>query len=216
MATTIASTLTIDHSGIIVRPLIGLVVALAVTTGLFWTMQYLIEINVQPLNEETTHAMLEFVRIKRDEEIVPDRIKPDPPPMPEPQPIRQTQFDMDDPIISGGVNTIPEVPVDPPIITGTSFDVYEGDYLPIVKVAPIYPRRALSENIEGYCVVEYTVTRQGAIRDPKVIDSQCTSTLFHQVSVDATLNFKYKPRVIDGEALDVSGVQNKFTFQITD
>ncbi len=216
MTATIESTLTIDLSGIIVRPLIGLVVALAVTTGLFWTMQYLIEINVQPLNEETTHAMLEFVQIKRDEEIEPDKIWPDPPPLLEPPPIRETPFDLDDPTISGSMTTIPEVPVEPQIITGNSFDVYEGDYLPIVKVAPIYPRSALSRGIQGYCVIEYTITRQGTIRDPKVIASQCTSSLFHQVSVDAALKFKYKPRVINGEALEVSAVQNKFTFQITD
>ena len=99
---------------------------------------------------------------------------------------------------------------------GFSLGVGEGDYLPIVKVAPIYPQRALSRGIEGFCVVEYTVTRQGTTRDPFVLESQCTSALFHRASLQAALKFKYKPRVIDGEAVEVPGVQNKFTYEITE
>jgi TonB family protein len=95
---------------------------------------------------------------------------------------------------------------------GYAFDM--PDYLPIVKVAPIYPQRALSRGIEGYCVVQYVVTRQGTIRDPFVIEDQCTSSLFHRASVQAALKFKYKPRIIDGEAVEVPGVQNTFTFKI--
>ena len=71
---------------------------------------------------------------------------------------------------------------------GFSLGVGEGDYLPIVKVAPIYPQRALSRGIQGFCVVQYTVTRQGTIRDPFVVEDQCTSTLFHRASVQAASN----------------------------
>ena len=44
---------------------------------------------------------------------------------------------------------------------GFSLGVGEGDYLPIVKVSPIYPQRAQSRGIEGYCTVQYTVTTPG-------------------------------------------------------
>ena len=99
---------------------------------------------------------------------------------------------------------------------GFSLGVGEGDYLPIVKVAPIYPQRALSRSIEGYCVVQYVVTKTGQIRDPFVVEDQCTSSLFHRASVQAAMKFKYKPRVLDGVAVEVPGVQNKFTFEITE
>jgi len=65
-------------------------------------------------------------------------------------------------------------------------------------------------------VVQYTVTRQGNTRDPFVIEDQCTSSLFHRASVNAALKFKYKPRIMDGEAVEVPGVQNKFTYEITE
>lgn len=89
----------------------------------------------------------------------------------------------------------------------------DGEYLPIVKVAPIYPRRAQTRGITGYCIVEYTVTTSGAIRDPVAVDCQ-PSGVFEKASVKASLKFKYKPRVVDGEAIEVAGVQNKFTYEL--
>jgi protein TonB len=89
----------------------------------------------------------------------------------------------------------------------------DGEYLPIVKVAPIYPRRAQTRGISGYCIVEYTVTTSGAIRDPVAVDCQ-PAGVFEKASVKASLKFKYKPRVVDGEPIEVAGVQNKFTYKL--
>ena len=89
----------------------------------------------------------------------------------------------------------------------------DGEYLPIVKVAPIYPRRAQTRGISGYCIVEYTVTKTGSIRDPFAVDCQ-PSGIFERASVKASLKFKYKPRVVDGEPIEVAGVQNKFTYEL--
>jgi protein TonB len=89
----------------------------------------------------------------------------------------------------------------------------DGEYLPIVKVAPIYPRRAQTRGISGYCIVEYTVTTSGAIRDPRAVDCQ-PSGVFDKASVKASLKFKYKPRVVDGEPIEVAGVRNKFTYEL--
>ena len=92
------------------------------------------------------------------------------------------------------------------------FGVTDGEYLPIVKVAPVYPSRALSRGLEGYVIVEFTVTRTGTVTDVVVVES--TSTLFERAASEAALKFKYKPRVIDGEAVEVPGVRNKITFEI--
>jgi len=97
-------------------------------------------------------------------------------------------------------------------VGGVGFGVSDGEYLPIVKVAPVYPSRALSRGLEGYVIVEFTVTRQGTVRDPVVVES--SSSLFDRAAVEAALKFKYKPRVIDGEPVEVPGVRNKITFEI--
>jgi len=63
-------------------------------------------------------------------------------------------------------------------------------------------------------VVQYTVTRLGTIKDPMIVEDQCASSLFHKPSLNAALKFKYKPRVVNGVEVEVSGVQNKFTYTI--
>jgi len=92
------------------------------------------------------------------------------------------------------------------------FNAGDGGYLPIVRVAPIYPNRALSRGIEGYCIVEFVVTRNGTTADVKVVE--CSSSLFAKASLKASSQFKYKPRVINGTPIDVPGVQHKFTFEL--
>lgn len=89
----------------------------------------------------------------------------------------------------------------------------DGEYLPIVKVAPIYPRRAQTRGISGYCIVEYVVTKTGSIRDPIAVDCS-PQGVFESASVKAAEKFKYKPRVVDGEPIEVAGVQNKFTYEL--
>jgi protein TonB len=216
MAATITETLTFQKSGNYVRLVIGILIGVVVTAALFWTMQYLIETADRELNEGGSTNLVDFVRLKRDESIERRQLKPKKPPPPDAPPPQPPTPQLDSLNPNAEKIAISAAPVETEIEMsgGFSLGVGEGDYLPIVKVAPIYPQRALSRGIEGYCVVQYTVTRQGTTRDPFVIEDQCTSSLFHRASVDAALKFKYKPRVIDGAAVEVPGVQNKFTYEI--
>jgi protein TonB len=216
MSATISDTLAIQKTGNVVRLVIGLVLGLIVTAALFWTMQYLIETADRELNEGASGSLVDFVRLKRDESIQRRQLKPKKPPPPDAPPPQPPTPQLDNLNPNAEKIAISAAPVETDIEMsgGFSLGVGEGDYLPIVKVAPIYPQRALSRGIEGYCVVQYTVTRQGTIRDPFVIEDQCTSSLFHRASIQAALKFKYKPRVLDGQAVEVPGVQNKFTYEI--
>ncbi len=218
MSATINQALTPGKSGAPIRLTIGLVLAMAVTLSLFWLMQYLIATADRTLNEDAAGSLLDFVRVKRDEAIERRQLKPKKPPPPEAPPPQPPTPQLDNLNPSADKIAITAVPVETEIemTGGFSLGVGEGDYLPIVKVAPIYPSRAAARGLEGFCVVEYTVTRQGTTRDPRVIESQSTSSTFHRASVNAALKFKYKPRIIDGEAVEVSGVQNKFTYELLD
>lgn len=206
-----------DSRGLI-RFTIGFGLGLVITLFLFWFMQYMIVTADRSLDESSRGSLVDFVRVQRDESIQrrqPKPKKPPPPDAPPPQP-PTPQLDNLDPTAEKIAIQAAPVQTNIEMTGGFSLGVGEGDYLPIVKVAPIYPQRALSRGIEGYCVVEYVVTRQGTIRDPFVVEAQCTSSLFHRASVQAALKFKYKPRIMDGEAVEVPGVQNKFTYEITE
>ena len=82
-----------------------------------------------------------------------------------------------------------------------------------MKVAPQYPRRALSKGIEGFAVIEYTVTRQGTVRDPVVVESK-PEGVFDKAAIKSASRYKYKPRVVDGQPVEVPGVRTKITFKL--
>lgn len=219
MATmTLHDSLAAREGGNLFRVGVGLALGLVITLFLFWFMQFLIDTADGTLDESQRGSLVDFVRIQRDESIErrqPKPKKPPPPDAPPPQP-PTPQLDNLDPTAEKIAISQAPVQTDIEMTGGFSLGVGEGDYLPIVKVAPIYPQRALSRGIEGFCVVEYTVTRQGTIRDPFVVPGQCSSSLFERASIQAALKFKYKPRIMDGQAVEVHGVQNKFTYEITE
>jgi len=219
MAATINQTLAQSQAANITRLVIGLILGLAITLSLFWLMQFLIATADRTLNEDSAGSLVDFVRVKRDESVKQRQLKPKKPPPPDAPPPQPPTPQLESLNANAEKIAISEVPVETDIeMTGGGFSlgVGEGDYLPIVKVAPIYPNRALTRGIEGYCVVQYTVTRQGTVKDPEIVEDQCTSSLFYNASLNAALKFKYKPRIMDGEAVEVPGVQNKFTYEITE
>lgn len=197
------------------RFITALLPALGVTLGLLLLMHFLIASNLQPPDDVEEIKIPEIVMPERQIETKYDTSKPDkpdepeepPPEMPEPE---YEPVDLADSSINIGVQMDANVEIGG--VGGFSSD---GEFLPIVKVAPQYPRRAASRGIEGYCTVEYTVTKNGSVRNPVVVDAQ-PEGVFDRASVQAALKFKYKPRVIDGEPVDVPGVRNKFTYQLAE
>jgi protein TonB len=218
MAATVHELMAAREGGGVTRIATGLVFGLVITLFLFWFMQYMIVTADRTLDDGNRGSLVDFVRVQRDETIERKQRKPEKPPVPDAPPPQPPTPQLDNLDPSADKIAIQAAPVqtDIEMTGGFSLGVGEGDYLPIVKVAPIYPQRALSRGIEGYCVVQYTVTRQGTIREPFVVEDQCTSSLFHRASLQAALKFKYKPRIMDGEAVEVPGVQNKFTYEITE
>ena len=141
--------------------------------------------------------------------------KPDKPDDPEEPPPEMEQPDIQElDVAMEGVNVnAPAIKADINISAGPGLGASDGEYLPIVKVAPIYPRRAQSRGIEGYCTIEYTVTKLGTVKDPVAVDCK-PKGVFERTSLKAAKKFKYKPRVVDGEPIEVAGVQNRFTYQL--
>src|SRR5690606_31982176 len=93
-----------------------------------------------------------------------DQEKPDKPEKPEIQPdIPEPDFDTPDVSPESVSVATPEVSAEVGDINVASFSS-DGEYLPIVRVEPIYPTRAASRGIEGYVIVEFTVTTNGSVR----------------------------------------------------
>lgn len=207
---------------------LSVLVGVVVTLALFYLMQALIQGADSALTEDKIGTLVDFVRVKQEQEAQRKDRKPKKPPPPDDPPpevkqqlkvnVDKTPYTMDD---------IGSVEVD---IGSGGFGISDGEYLPIVKVQPQYPRRAISRGMTGWVIVEFTVTEQGTVRDPFVVENcgwirsarnegECFDSpnrVFDSAAIRAALKFKYKPKVIDGDPVDTAGVQNKITFELVD
>lgn len=200
----------------IVRYVIAIVSGVAVTFGLLFLMQFLIETGESALTDPQKRYFLDFVRVKKQEIVNVEEPKPEKPPKPQ-QPPPDTPPPSQDDIDPNApaINVRPPSSTTDVSISGPGTLSYtDGEYLPIVRVAPIYPSRALSRGIEGYVDLEFTVTTAGTVKDPVVIYS--TSSLFNRAAMRAVLKFKYKPRVVDGQPVEVPGVKTRIRFELED
>jgi protein TonB len=192
----------------------SIVIGTVVTLSLLFIMQLLIVTGKQALTDPRERHKLEFVRVKKNENLNTQDLTPEKPPKPPETPPETPPQDMDNidpdaPSIDVGR---PEISANTDIGGPGGMNIAEGDYLPIVRVAPVYPSRALSRGLEGFVDMSFTVTATGTVKDPIVLQS--TSSLFERAATRAVLKFKYKPRVVDGVPVEVSGVKTRITFEL--
>ena len=192
----------------------SIVVGCVITLSLIFVMHLLIEHAEDAISSERERHQLDFVRVKRNETLNTEELTPEKPPKPPEVPPEVPPQDMDsvDPNAPSIKIPAPDVSTNVDIGGPGGMNIAEGDYLPIVRVAPIYPARALSRGVEGYVDMGFTVTTAGTVKDPVVLFS--TSSLFERAATRAVLKFKYKPRVVDGVPVDVPNVKTRISFQI--
>ena len=196
------------------RYVFSIVTGVVVTLSLLFVMHLLIEYGESAVTKERTRHQLDFVRVRRNEQVNTEDFTPEKPPKPPETPPETPPQDMDnvDPM-APTINVAPPTVASETSIGGPGgMNIAEGDYLPIVRVAPVYPARALSRGLEGYVDMEFTVTTTGTVKDPVVVFS--TSSLFERAAERAVLKFKYKPRVVDGVPVEVPNVKTRITFKI--
>ena len=158
---------------------------------------------------DETGKVIDFVRVKA-EEIVQTRErrvprKPPPPDKPPPPPQLQTQapqqvvqqrLDIETPDISASFTGGPVVAAG----WQTGDGAADGDIVPIVRIEPTYPRDALLHGLEGWVPIKFTIAPDGSVLNPSVIDAQ-PPRVFNREAVRAILRWKFKPRIVDGQAV---------------
>jgi len=203
-------------SGRYLRLPVAALVSAGVTCALFLCMHYLILTGGGQASEREAIARIRFgkVEIAADLAQRSRRQPPPPPPASDPlpwpklQPSRLAQPARDMPA--------PDLPdLDVPLVVGEGFfpGVYqptqqpaEGDVAPVVVIRPFYPREAAAAGIEGWVRVEFTITETGAVRDPQVVEAQ-PPRIFNREAIRALLKWRFKPRVVDGIAVERRATQ---------
>ncbi len=201
---------------VIARWLATPVLALGFTLFVFWAMQTLITSGKSVLNDDDGSTAVNFIHVEKDDALnTKDRKVNRPPPAPKEPPkpeIAKQQITNQKQSLDG--IDIGQMDVDMDMGSGLNgINTGDGEYLPIIKVAPIYPRNAAQRGIEGFVVLEFTVNELGAVIDPVVINAEPPG-IFNRAAIEAAKKFKYKPKIVDGKAVPVSGVKNLIRFEL--
>ena len=185
----------------------GIGLSIIITTALFFVMVILISLGDSGIKEDTSVKLADVVMPERQIDTFITEV--DKPEKPEEQPEDIAQPDLD---------------LQP--LTGGSF-FRDGEYIPLFKVQPIYPRRAQERGTQGFAIVSFTITDSGSVEDAKALEGYCGDptgaesemrpcTIFNSASARAALKLKYKPKIVDGKATSVEGVLHRFTFIMAD
>ena len=198
----------IDISGFIKKVLV-LCLAVMMTMMLFYAMYMLIKNDQMPESIKPTPPIPNVnltipkeIPIQQEVKIV----KPVEQKLP-PRIIVPNTIDAD---TKPGIPTVDPVIVEPPKITGV---LMNGQSLPIVKVAPVYPNAAATKGIEGFVDVVFDVTETGATENIQIVYAE-PSTIFNSAVLKSVARWKYKPKMEDGVAMKMYGLRDRIRFKL--
>ena len=197
------------------RILFAGMLAVGVTFGLFVFMYKLISSGGGNNSEMEAISGIRFGPVDIPDEVATRsrRIPKKPPPPKDPPPPPKMEISQDQNIEAMPKMDIPNLNL--PLVGGSGMFIgnfatidktAEGDIIPLVVIRPMYPRDAAMKGIEGWVKVEFMITEIGTVKDPKVIDSE-PPRIFNREALRAILKWKFKPRVVDGVAVERMATQ---------
>ena len=178
---------------------------------MFWVLWKLISapVDVSSMREATR---IEFTRMRKDTAVASKREqkveRERPPPAPE---VPRMAFSAGS--VESNVATL-----SPTVDAGSAMSKMslsagsDRDTIPLVRVPPDYPQRAISRGLEGWVQVQFTITGTGAVKDAVVVKS--SSKIFEEAALKSILRWRYNPKIEGGVAVDRVGVQTIIRFTL--
>lgn len=190
--------------------------AASVTFALFLFMHSLISAGAGQTSEWEAISRIRFGMVEIPDDVVQRSRRKPPPPPPASDPLPRPKLQPSRLALPVPDMTLPDLPeLEMPRVAREGFlpgvfqpaqQQTEGDVVPVVVIRPFYPREAAIAGIEGWVRVEFTITETGAVRDPQVVEAQ-PPRVFNREAVRALLKWKFKPRVVDGVAVERRATQ---------
>ncbi|MCY4016004.1 MAG: energy transducer TonB [Gammaproteobacteria bacterium] len=203
---------------IFVRWGVSFALAVGITGGLFYFMQFLIATGERIQETLSVVRIVDATMPEIDLEVVEEIDRPE-----MIEEVDDQEVDVPDKQIS--LDSGPSIAIargdvdlgDGLDLTPATINSTDGDYLPLVAIAPQYPTRAAQRGIEGWCLVSFTVDGLGnVVEDSIVVVDAEPPNIFDRSSVRAAARFKFQPRVVDGVGVEVRGVQYVFRYELED
>lgn len=187
-------------------------IALVVSSGLFILMNFMLTSGQWSINDNRSYSVVDFVRIKLDERVdsrkrtLPKKIK---------LPAKSPPLQVSKKTVSITRVRTANLKFDAPKIGGLKLEsglflggfskgnaglMSDGEVVPLVRIAPRYPRRAAVKGIEGWVKLKFTITQDGSVSNPQVIEAKPSRT-FDRAAINAIRKWKFKPKLVDGKAM---------------
>ena len=190
---------------------IKLIVPIIVTVIIFLIIQSLITQGSGIDKDRNNPNYVDFIRIKQDDTLQErKRTIPDKPPTPKRPPQPQIELDVNKPPPVAKLDfEMPDFSL-PTDFSGAFLSNLESmgsgisQLIPIVKVAPRCPREAQINGINGSVKMLLTVSATGRVNNI-VIQSFKPSRVFNSEAIKAVKRWQFKPKTIDGIAVDQKG-----------
>lgn len=194
------------------RPLLY---AAGFTFAMFWTLHLLIVGGKYRAEKGESLATVDFIRLKKESELeTRERKKPPKPEPPKQPPPPKMAVEAPPPDAPVTPFQMPKLNL-PTTVTGgpfigsyTSGGDMSGysELIPLVRIAPQYPRNALRDRIAGTVTFEVTINPDGTVKSAKPIKAQPRG-VFESAALQAIMRWKFKPKVVDGKGVESKGLQ---------
>lgn len=186
-----------------------------VTLALFTLMHLMVSAGGDAIDKSERMQAVDFIRLKKDSDLeTRERRKPPPPEKPKeppppkmkvetkPEPQKQTpdipfKMNLNMAGMSGG-----------PFIGNFTAGEISGDseLIPLVAIAPQYPRNAARDGIEGWVDVEITINGDGSVKAARAINAKPRG-VFESAAVQAAYKSRFRPKIVDGKGVEAKGIR---------
>ena len=198
------------------RYLIAAALGGVVTFGLFFMMQELIAMGDARLDDQKRGKVIDFVRLKKDQNLQtkekkkPEKEKQEEAPPPPPLSTSKAKPDPNSTGIATDFAMNTNLGSNEMSLGAGSGDT---DTIPLVRIEPSYPMRAKERGIEGWVEIQFTISPRGTVEDPEVI-AYHPSSIFNNSALRAVKRWKYNPKIVNGKPVPRPGVKIHLDFQL--
>lgn len=198
--------------------------AIVLNLLLFYFIQQMVSSDPSGISDYEDIQFVDFVRLREEEPEPEKQRKEQEPPEKPPEQSKEPPPDVPQPETPEPKPTQPNVPtpnIDIPL--GIDGVPYIGDFMksqpkrqpqpepsssgiltdvqPTVRIPPQYPPRALRAGIEGKVTVEFTIAKDGSVKDPKIISAD-PENIFNDAVLRALQRWKFEPQKVEGQVVE--------------
>lgn len=189
------------------RLLMALPIAIAISIALFSVMAWMVDNGNQGKPEVSENLSFTMMMVEPESDLqrrqrsVPEQ--PKPPELPPETKVSQSKSEVSSlmpvtPMSSAGLDTA----INGLKISAPTFGSFQSNQqaMPLYRVEPRYPSRALKRKIEGYVIMSFSIDETGKPFNVEIKETS-PKRMFNRDAVRALKQWKYQPKLVEGKAI---------------